>query len=306
MEVTTECEQIRFGEISRRGFLAASAGAAAIQVAQSAHIATGAGSELAVEIVDTHVYLGRWPFRKTPENSAAETIAALRRSNVVHAWAGTFEGLLHKDVSGANARLTEACHREAGEMLVPFGSVNPTLPDWEEDVRRCHELFKMPGVRLHPNYHGYTLADERFVALVGLAAKRKLIVQLVAQLDDEAHAYLRLPASQVDLSPLAVVAQRVPGLRLTLHSRSKQFDAPQVSGLVGATNVYFDTSAIADPGSAPSDRLVFGSCWPLGTMESAAGRAFVPAVSEAEVRAIGRETARRLLRNATSAVEAAE
>ena len=304
MDVTTECEQIRLGDISRRRFLAATTGAAAIQLAPSAHFATGAGAALDEEIVDTHVYLGRWPFRRTPGNSAAETIAALRRGNVVQAWAGTFEGLLHRDVSGANARLAEACRRDGGEMLVPFGSVNPTLPDWEEDIRRCHEVFKMPGVRLHPNYHGYTLADERFAALVGVAAKRKLMVQLVAQLDDEAHAYLRLPAAPVDLSPLAAVIQHFPGLRLTLYSGSKRFDALQVNELAAPKNVYFDASSIADAGSAPSDRLVMGSCWPLGTVELAVSRALDSADSESSRRAVGYETARRLLRNATGAGEA--
>src|SRR5688572_11346364 len=124
MDVTTKGDQAPLGEISRRGFLAASAGAAAVQLAQSARVATGAESRMPFEIVDTHVYLGRWPFRQTPGNSAMETIAALRRGNVVQAWTGTFEGLLHKDVSGANARLAEACYREGAEMLVPFGSMN--------------------------------------------------------------------------------------------------------------------------------------------------------------------------------------
>lgn len=304
MGVTTTCDQTPLGGISRRGFLAASAGAAAVQLAQSARVANGAGSGLAVEIVDTHVYLGRWPFRQTPRNSAAETIASLRRGNVVQAWAGTFEGLLHKDVSGANARLAEACRREGDGSLVPFGSVNPTLPDWEEDVRRCHEVFKMSGVRLHPSYHGYTLADDRFVELLGLAANRKLIVQLVAQLDDEKHAYLRMPSATVDLSPLAASVGRFPGLGVTLHSGSKPFDDSQLDTLEATTNVYVDASAVADLRKRSADRIVLGSCWPLGTIESAVNRAFDVAATEAEARTMGHETARRLLLTATGAGEA--
>jgi predicted TIM-barrel fold metal-dependent hydrolase len=289
---------------SRRGFLATSAGVAVTHLALPARHVVGAAPRTAVEIIDTHAYLGHWPFRQTAGNTPAETIAALRRGNVVQGWAGTFEGLLHKDVSGANARLAEACRREGEGLLAPFGSVNPTLPDWEEDVRRCHEAFKMSGIRLHPNYHGYTLDDERFVRLLSLAAQRKLIVQLVAALDDEVHAYLRLPSMQVDLRPLAAVVKRFPESRLTLHSRSRRFDADRVGALVMATNVYFDASAIADPGGAPADRMVLGSSWPLGTIESAVDRAFDAAATDAEARAIGYETAHRLFRAASDDGEA--
>ena len=70
-------------------------------------------------------------------------------------------------------------------MLVPIGSVNPAWPDWEEDLRRCHEQYRMPGVRLYPAYHGYTLDHPEFVRLLGEAAKRGMLVQIVMRMEDE-------------------------------------------------------------------------------------------------------------------------
>ena len=94
-------------------------------------------------MIDVNVTLSRWPFRRLAADEPAALVAALRKRDVTEAWAASFDGIFHKDLAAANARLAKDCRTYGEGMLLPFGSVNPKLPDWQEDLRRCHEEHRM-------------------------------------------------------------------------------------------------------------------------------------------------------------------
>jgi predicted TIM-barrel fold metal-dependent hydrolase len=222
-------------------------------------------------IVDTNVSLSRWPFRRLAGDEPAALVAGLRRRNVVQAWTGSFDGIFHKDIGGVNHRLAMDCRNYGQGILVPFGSINPKLPDWQEDLRGCHEGYKMPGIRLHPNYHGYDLKDPVFAELLHLAAGRKLIVQVAQRVEDDRtqHPLMRVPA--VDVTPLDDLARAEPQLRLVV------LNSGQPRGLKPDSRIYFDISMIEGAGGVarlmqqiPIERVLFGSNYPLFYFESAA------------------------------------
>jgi predicted TIM-barrel fold metal-dependent hydrolase len=252
-------------------------------------------------MIDVNVYLSRWPFRRLVGDEPDGLVAGLRKRNVSHAWAGTFDGIFHKDISSANERLTNDCRRYGAGMLIPFGSINPNLADWQEDLRRCHE-YKMSGIRLHPNYHGYSLKDGVFEELLRLAAGRRLIVQLAVSMEDERTQNPLMRVPPVDLTPLPGVLKNVPGLRLILLNCYPSHNPELLQRLISASQVYFDIAMVEGVGGVARlaqeisvQRVLFGSNFPLFYFESALLKVREAGLTDAEARAILEDNARRLL-----------
>ncbi len=253
-------------------------------------------------LIDTNITLSRWPFRRCPLDITAELVAHLRRHGVTQAWAGSFDGLLHKDLAGANARLADECRQPGQGILLPFGSVNPKLPDWEEDLRRCQEEFKMPGIRLHPNYHGYRLDDPACVRLLTLAAERRLVVQLAVIMEDERTQHSLLQVPPVDTLPLVGLLPQLPKLRLVLLNAFRTLRGEPLLRLAATGRVWFEIAMLEGAGGVanlgaqlPAKQILFGSHAPLFYFESALLKLQESPLTDAPLQAIRAGNARRLL-----------
>ena len=253
-------------------------------------------------IIDTNINLSRWPFRRLAGDETPDLVARLRKQNVVQAWAGSFDGVLHKDIGGVNARLAAECDAHGKGLLVPFGSINPKLPDWQEDVRRCAKDYRMPGIRLHPNYHGYVLADPVFAELLHVAAANGLIVQLVVSMEDVRTQHPLMPVPPVDLSPLAQVVKSLPSMRLVLLNWWPSLRGERIRPLADDGAVYFDLAMLEGiEGVArlveqlPPNRILFGSNFPLFYFEAAVLKVQESGLSEGRETMLFEGNARRIL-----------
>jgi len=227
-------------------------------------------------MIDVNVTLGRWPFRRLPGDETQHLVAKLRRHGVTQAWAGSFDCAFHKDIAAANSRLAAECSEYGRDLLLPFGSVNPMLPDWQEELRRCHEEHRMRGIRLYPNYHGYKLDDPVCGGLLQLAGRRKLLVQIALCLEDERtqHPLMRVPP--VDIAPLAAAVAAEPGLKAVVLNCYPQLPIEKLQPARRAGTVFFDTAMTEHTGGlallaeqVSAERMLFGSYYPFFYFESA-------------------------------------
>jgi predicted TIM-barrel fold metal-dependent hydrolase len=252
--------------------------------------------------VDVNVYLGRWPFRRVKGDEPAELVAKLKAQGVQSAWAGSFDALLHRDIAAVNVRLADDCHRHGKDLLVPFGTVNPALPFWEDDLRRCREHHHMPGIRLYPAWHGYGLNHPSFAALLKAADTEGLVVQLALRLEDERTLHPLLRLHPIDLTPLVELVASLPRLRLVLLDHAGMANAEFLKKLIRAGQVYVDIGNLEGLGgvaqllqTVPAGRVLFGSHYPFYYFESAVLKLRESKLEPAQENAIRRDNAKRLL-----------
>ncbi len=252
-------------------------------------------------IIDVNVSLSRWPFRRLPHDELPKLIKKLQAVGVTQAWAGSFDGLFHKDIDGVNTRLAKECERGPHRLLRPFGTINPMLPDWRDDVRRCHEVHRMPGIRLHPNYHGYQLDHPEFAELLTLAAARGLIVQLAVRMEDPRMQHPLARAADVDTKPLADLVKGCPRLQLMLLNSMQSVRGETLKSLVDTGRVCFEVATLEGVNGitrvlerVPLDRLLFGSHFPFFVIESALLKMRESQLTVAQLEAITNGNAQRI------------
>src|SRR5437667_4378043 len=308
--------------IDRRNFLKNSLlGAAAVSfpghqplAAQtSARNARFVRSSRATGIIDTNINLFSWPFRALKYRETKALVAKLKKHRVIEAWAGSFEALLSKDMNGVNARLATEGHDHGRGFLIPFGSVNLAWPDWQEDVRRCHEVHKMAGIRIYPGYQPFDLDHPGMESLVKITFERGLILQVVFGMEDPRVHHPIINVGAVTFGPLLKTVNGTPNAKVELLHFSGSSQNDELIQFMEKPNTVMDISRLEGNGAVgrmigsitglpsahvPVDRIVFGSHAPYFPMETAILKLIESPLDVQQLQAIMQGNARRLLKRA--------
>ncbi|MGN6134261.1 MAG: amidohydrolase family protein [Aureliella sp.] len=228
------------------------------------------------DLVDVNVYTSRWPFRRLPLDRPERLAGALRQRGVTQAWVGSFDALLHRDLAAVNAATVDDCQRYGEGVWQPVGALNPSLPDWREDLRRCHEDYHMSAVRLHPNYHRYKLEDPPCIELLRETSKRGLLVQIAISMEDVRTQHPLCQVPRVDPAPLKKLMSDLPELRVMLLNQFHGARAESAAALAVPGRTWFDFATLEGiegvaklVAAVGVDQVVYGSFAPLFYPESA-------------------------------------
>lgn len=224
--------------------------------------------------VDFTAFCGPYP-RRPIGQEPAELFRRLAEFGVDRVFASRLEALWFENPHDANRLAESASDAPPGLIRTPV--LDPSLGTWREELDRLAARGPLPIVRLHPNYHGYTLADAA-PALAALAT-RGVIAQIVVRVDDPRRQHPRAQVPDVPPATIREAAARHPKLKILLSGASTPALNALTKDMPTARNLWADTSqadgsdAVAGLMRGPwRDRLVFGTHAPLFLPEAAFAR----------------------------------
>ncbi len=203
-------------------------------------------------LVDVHTHFFKYPehftedFRDQARRARTTEVDLTVRWEEYQATAGGCDKTI---VFGGKAKLSglwvpdadvAAYTRQHPDKLIPFLSVDPTQPGWQEELIQGHQDLKMKGIKLLSMYAGFKPNEPELNYLWEYATKHRLPVLLHTGTTfiDKAPLECTLPRL------LDEVAIRYPNVKIVLAHLSHPYEGECVVTIRKHPNVYADCSAL--------------------------------------------------------------
>lgn len=219
--------------------------------------------------MDLNCFSGNWPFHKVRYNTVERITQQHQRCGIEGGIISSCEAIFYQDPYEAELSLSKEL---AGTGYYHAMTLNPTLPAWKDDFRRCVEALGIKAVRLVPGYHGYMLTDDVMGQVVSALQEYKLPLILTIRIEDARSTWLlhprELPTNEVKAF---LESSNIPTLLANIRLN-------EIAGLAEVfetrDDLFADTSGFMR-GLFPVDtaypltkgQLVFGSNAPLSEMQ---------------------------------------
>lgn len=212
-------------------------------------------------VVDANAFVGHWPYREL-DASVETLLERMDEAGVDRSIVSSIESVTYRNPQPGNRRLAGAIEGHE-DRFVPFATVNPTYPAWDEDLAECVEEFGMRGVTLLPGYHDYELSDPAVERFMRACADRDLPVLFCAALEDQRQ---RHPTTKLEgVAKDRFDDEAIRNLITLLHD-VPETDVVVADAWTGAADVAAETRSSGKPWLGRRDRagetlFVLGDCY---------------------------------------------
>ena len=258
-------------------------------------------------MIDVNTYLGHFAFRQLRYNTASGLLNLMDRKGIDKAVVSSASAITYRNPQPGNDEVNAEVKRHR-DRLIPFAVVNPSYAGWQDDLRACHEDFKMRGVRLYPRWHNYGLSDQCCRDLVNAAMERGMVVSIPIRVEDNRQRHWLVDVPDVPLGDIVALVKACPKAQFILTSGAGFISSPlgkKENDLPG--NYYIGIcrlSAVLSNelgellANLGAERLVFGTGMPFHYPDPALLKLKVLEASKSEKEKIRWQNAARLLREA--------
>jgi len=166
-------------------------------------------------IIDTNAYLGPYAFRQLRHNTADGLLKLMDAKSITRAWVSSAAAITYRNVQPANEELSEALRRHR-DRLVPLAVINPFYAGWQDDLTACRKQFGMPGLRLYPKWHNYSLADKCCLDLVDAATSLGMFITIPIRVEDYRQRSWLVDVKDLTLAEIEPLIKAKPQARFVL------------------------------------------------------------------------------------------
>ena len=166
-------------------------------------------------IIDVNAYLGHFAFRQLRHNTSDGLLKLMDRAGIDRAVVSSAAAITYRNAQSGNEEVAAEVkgHRD---RLLPLAVINPFYAGWQDDLKICHEDFRMSGLRLYPKWHNYRLSDRCCLDLVNAATEQGMVISVPIRVEDKRQRSWMVDVSDVPLDELAALVKACPKARFVL------------------------------------------------------------------------------------------
>lgn len=158
-----------------------------------------------LNIIDTNVFYGKWPFRKAGEVDISVIQERCAENNVDAMLIASVNSIFYEDPFEAEEELykTIAGRRNVWQVM----GVNPKASGWKADIQTAVLEFGIKALKIYPGYHGYSMQDDILAEVCNVAREYDLPIIIAGRVEDLRVSYMLHPAP-IPLDKLGMFLQQ--------------------------------------------------------------------------------------------------